>query len=49
MKRILSSIALCLAIAGTMNAQELANFNFGGRQRPVIWPPASRDLPGDPE
>ena len=38
MKRILSTLALCLAVAGTMNAQELANFNFGGRQRPVISP-----------
>ena len=43
MKRILSSIALCLAIAGTMNAQELANFNFGGRQRPVISPEIQND------
>ena len=43
MKRILSSIALCLAIAGTMNAQELANFNFGGRQRPVVSPEIQND------
>ena len=43
MKRILSSIALCLVIAGGMNAQELANFNFGGRQRPVISPEIQND------
>ena len=43
MKRLISTLALCLAIAGTMNAQELANFNFGGRQRPVISPEIQND------
>ena len=43
MKRLFSTLALCLAIAGTMNAQELANFNFGGRQRPVISPEIKND------
>ena len=43
MKRLISTLALCLAIAGTLNAQELANFNFGGRQRPVISPEIQND------
>ncbi len=43
MKRIITFIALCLALAGTMSAQELANFNFGGRQRPVISPEIQND------
>ena len=43
MKRILSTLALCLAVAGTMHAQELANFNFGGRQRPIISPEIQND------
>ena len=43
MKRIITSLALCLAIAGTMNAQELTNFNFGGRQKPIISPEIQND------
>ncbi|HAC40048.1 MAG TPA: hypothetical protein DCF48_00555, partial [Rikenellaceae bacterium] len=44
MKRILSSLALCLAIAGAANAQELANFSFGGRgMKPIVSPEIQND------
>ena len=44
MKRILSSLALCLAIAGAVNAQELANFSFGGRgMKPIVSPEIQND------
>ena len=42
MKRILSILALFLAMT-SLQAQELANFNFGGRQRPVISPEIQND------
>ena len=42
MKRILSILALSLAMT-SLHAQELANFNFGGRQRPVISPEIQND------
>lgn len=35
MKRIFSIIAAAVMMAGTANAQELANFNFGGRRQVV--------------
>ena len=44
MKRILTLLAASLAIAGSLQAQELANFNFGGRgMRPVISPEIQND------
>lgn len=43
MKHFFTTVALCLSIAGAMNAQELANFNFGGRQKPVISPEIQND------
>ena len=44
MKRILTILAATLAIAGSLQAQELANFNFGGRgMRPVISPEIQND------
>ena len=43
MKHFFTSALLCLSIAGAMNAQELANFNFGGRQKPVISPEIQND------
>ena len=43
MKRLLISIAFCLAAICSMQAQELANFNFGGRQQPVISPEIQGD------
>ena len=44
MKRILTILAATLAIAGSLQAQELANFNFGGRgMRPVISPEVQND------
>ena len=44
MKRILTLLAATLAIAGSLQAQELANFNFGGRgMRPVISPEIQND------
>ena len=43
MKHLLTSVALFLSIAGMLNAQELANFNFGGRQKPVISPEIQND------
>ena len=43
MKHFFTSVALFLALAGAMDAQELANFNFGGRQKPVISPEIQND------
>ena len=43
MKRIVTTLTLVLALAGVLRAQELANFNFGGRQRPVISPEIQND------
>ena len=43
MKRFLTTLVLGLAAAGTMNAQELANFNFGGRQKPIVSPEIQND------
>ena len=43
MKRLLISIAIGLAAICSMQAQELANFNFGGRQQPVISPEIQGD------
>ncbi len=42
MKRILSILALFLAMT-SLQAQELAHFNFGGRQRRVISPEIQND------
>ncbi len=43
MKRLFTSIAICLAAICSMQAQELANFNFGGRQQPVVSPEIQGD------
>ena len=43
MKRIISTLALCLAIAGTMNAQELNNFAFWGNRKPIVSPEIQND------
>ena len=44
MKRILSTLALCVAFAGAVNAQELANFSFGGRgMKPIVSPEIQND------
>jgi enterochelin esterase family protein len=44
MKKIFAILAASLAIAGSLQAQELANFNFGGRgMRPVISPEIQND------
>ncbi len=43
MKRIISTIALCLAIAGAMQAQELTNFAFFGGQKPIVSPEIQND------
>ena len=43
MKHILTTVALSLAVAGAMNAQELTNFNFGGRQKPIVSPEIQND------
>ena len=42
MKKILTLIAMCLLAAGTLHAQELTNFAFGG-QKPVISPEIAPD------
>ena len=34
MKRIITILSICLASFASANAQELANFNFGGRMAP---------------
>ena len=44
MRKIFAILAASLAIAGSLQAQELANFNFGGRgMRPVISPEIQND------
>ena len=43
MKRLFISLAICLAAVASMQAQELANFNFGGRQQPVVSPEIQGD------
>ena len=43
MKRILTSIALCLAVAGALQAQELANFSFGRGMTPIVSPEIKND------
>ena len=43
MKRIITILSICLAAFASANAQELANFNFGGRMAPVVSP----DIQGD--
>jgi enterochelin esterase family protein len=43
MKRLFTSLAICLAAICSMQAQELANFNFGGRGTPVISPEIQGD------
>ena len=43
MKRFLTTLAICLAAISSMQAQELANFNFGGRGVQVVSP----DIQGD--
>ena len=43
MKHILTTVVLSLAVAGAMNAQELTNFNFGGRQKPIVSPEIQND------
>lgn len=43
MKKILSVIASLCMVAGALHAQELANFNFGGRGRPVVSPEIQGD------
>jgi len=42
MKRFLSILSLALAIAGTLNAQELTNFAFWG-QKPIVSPEIQND------
>ena len=43
MKRLFTTLAIALAAICSMQAQELANFNFGGRQQPVISPEIQGD------
>ena len=43
MKRTLTTLALCLAVAGAMQAQELTNFAFGRGQKPIISPEIQND------
>ena len=43
MKRILTLLAATLAIAGSLQAQELANFSFFGGQRPIVSPEIQND------
>ena len=43
MKRLFTSLAICLAAVCSMHAQELANFNFGGRNQPVVSPEIQND------
>ena len=43
MKRILSSLAICLAVAGSLQAQELANFSFGRGMKPIVSPEIKND------
>ena len=43
MKRTLTTLALCLAFAGALQAQELTNFAFGRGQKPIISPEIQND------
>jgi enterochelin esterase family protein len=43
MKRFFTTLAICLAAICSMQAQELANFNFGGRGTPVVSPEIQGD------
>ena len=43
MKKILTVVATLCMVAGALHAQELANFNFGGRGRPVVSPEIQND------
>ena len=43
MKKILTVVATLCMVAGALHAQELANFNFGGRGRPVVSPEIQGD------
>ena len=43
MKRILSTLALCLAVAGGVHAQELGNFAFWGNRKPIVSPEIQND------
>ncbi|MBR6212006.1 MAG: hypothetical protein IKQ64_03055, partial [Bacteroidales bacterium] len=43
MKRLFTTIAICMAAFMSMQAQELANFNFGGRGTPVVSPEIQGD------
>jgi enterochelin esterase family protein len=43
MKRLFTTLAICLAAICSMQAQELANFNFGGRGTPVVSPEIQGD------
>ena len=43
MKRIISILALCLAVASAAQAQELANFAFWGNRKPIVSPEIQGD------
>ena len=43
MKRIITTLILCLAVAGAAQAQELANFAVWGNRKPVISPEIQGD------
>ena len=43
MKKIFSSLALCLAVAGALQAQELTNFAFWGNRKPIVSPEIQND------
>ena len=43
MKKIFSSLALCLAVTGALQAQELTNFAFWGNRKPIVSPEIQND------
>ena len=43
MKKIFSSLVLCLAVAGALQAQELTNFAFWGNRKPIVSPEIQND------
>ena len=43
MKRILSTLALCVAFAAAVQAQELTNFAFGRGMKPIVSPEIQND------
>ncbi|MBO4743367.1 MAG: hypothetical protein J5533_07005, partial [Bacteroidales bacterium] len=43
MKRIITTIILCLAVASAAQAQELANFAFWGGRKPIVSPEIQGD------